>query len=100
MKNKNQNALDNIGSTYFSMNYVANEKLRLEFEKMYNEYKQTLQELVDRATPKKPNYENINYICCPSCGLDEIELYDYYGNEINLKQCNNCGQALDWSNNE
>lgn len=59
-----------------------------------------LQELVDKATPKKPNIENIHYICCPNCGSDEIELYDYYKDEVKLKHCNKCGQALDWSKDE
>ena len=94
MKNKHQYALDNIGSTYFTMNYVANEKLRLDFEKMYNEYKQTLQELVDKATPKKPIDNSWSYDC-PSCNFKGV-----INLGIGYKFCSNCGQAIDWSNNE
>lgn len=92
--NKHQYALNNIGSTYFSMNYVANEKLRLEFEKMYNEYKQTLQELVDKSTPKK-HLNNSWIIFCPKCKhLPVME------NGKGHNYCPNCGQLLDWSKDE
>ena len=27
-------------------------------------------------------------------------IYDYYKDEVKLKHCNKCGQALDWSEDE
>ena len=61
---------------------------------------ETLQELVDKATPKTPLIENMSYICCPNCLSDEIEYYDYHHNEVKLNYCNRCGQAIDWSEDE
>lgn len=71
----------------------------------------TLQELVEKATPKKPNiemmvddYEENGYIKsflhqkieCPICRTvleDEADCIDLVG----WKHCPTCGQALDWS---
>lgn len=57
-----------------------------------------LQELVERATPKKPDV-NINNGFCPNCnyafGLERTRqamLKPYW-----LSFCPCCGQALDWS---
>lgn len=47
-----------------------------------------LQELIERATPKKLNSIDV-YVKCPNCSNDEIRDIDNY--------CPNCGQALDWS---
>ena len=66
-----------------------------------------LKELVEKATPKKPkeqlidNYckgipgdppnENEPYYFCPSCN-------EWVGDDgFKYKYCQNCGQALDWS---
>ena len=63
-----------------------------------------LKELVEKATPKKPEYKekirkdnyrdgtNIGRFdwWCPNCHLEHIS-----GNDINY--CPTCGQALDWS---
>lgn len=53
-----------------------------------------LQELVDKATPKKakPLYLPLVFTpyCCPCCGAlvrSEIGKFNY---------CHNCGQAIDW----
>ena len=77
---------------------LYNDACGYEYQKSSIKEKELLQELVDRATPKKPNMENLNYICCPNCHSDEIELYDYHGTLVKLKHCNICGQPLDWSN--
>lgn len=51
-----------------------------------------LQQLVDKATPKKP----IDSFC-PICGSYEIEVQVVgYGWE-KQKHCPDCGQAIDWS---
>ena len=51
-----------------------------------------LQELVDKATPKKPTKS-----VCPNC-----DSWDIYSEEFDNKYnfCPNCGQAIDWSENE
>lgn len=70
----------------------------------YKKDTDTIQELVDRATPKKPikldkGYYRINggwkeriTDCCPNCTQ-----------QLRYKRCcddNECRQAIDWSNNE
>lgn len=59
-----------------------------------------VQELVDRATPKKPinktkgdehiQYENCNIVICPHCGK-RLKL------KSKGKYCDKCGGALDWN---
>lgn len=66
-----------------------------------NEYLVVLKELVDKATPKKPNYEADGYDengeliydtwICPNCDKKYEVDYDEYDH------CPNCGQAIDWS---
>jgi hypothetical protein len=60
--------------------------------KVINDYRQTLQELVDKATPKKtiksknPLFDYM--VFCPACNKS-VSFKNYY--------CGSCGQALDWS---
>lgn len=59
-----------------------------------------LQELVEKTTPKKPEYEGDGYYkgeivydtwICPSCGERyEVDYHDY-------EYCPKCGQRIDWS---
>ena len=59
-----------------------------------------LEELVDRATPKKLiKYEElscVNYVC-PIC---ENKYYDSENNRKYIKYCPNCGQCIDWSDKQ
>ena len=94
--NKYQEALSNI--RYY---YAQSQKYK-KLQK-YNAIRQleTLQELVDRDTPKKPKIRAFNeaepWYCadhfierksCPSCGHKLLNKDSY---------CCVCGQALDWS---
>ena len=64
-------------------------------------YVDILQELVDKATPTKPNIYGDGYdeqgeliydmYDCPRCGKSYEIDYEKY------KYCPNCGQAIDWS---
>lgn len=75
----------------------------------------TLSELVELATPKKPAFDktwedeetkdiynedgsiNENICKCPNCHKRSI--YDFeYG--VRFNHCHECGQALDWSDEE
>lgn len=71
---------------------------------------ETLQELVDKATPMKPARKRVchfksysdEYIC-PNCGYHFVTL-NKIDDEVCKKMiinkhkcCNNCGQAIDWS---
>jgi len=88
-KEKYQMALN----TLFMM---ASEHLGFEL----NYEKNLLQELVDKATPKKLHKENKQQEWsggCPNCHSDGI-----WSEEMMLKHkyCKDCGQAIDWSENE
>lgn len=65
----------------------------------FQEAKDSLKELVEKAIPKKPEYEGDGYYkgeivydtwICPSCGERyEVDYHDY-------DYCPRCGQALSW----
>ena len=72
----------------------------------YPEYKiglkwiiRDLQELVDRDKPMKPHQDGIEDWdrSCPNCRTDGI-----WSEEMMYKHnyCSNCGQAIDWSEDE
>lgn len=96
--NKYQEALDRIGRNY----YLSQESGEFEhFENLYLENKKTLQELVDKAAPKKPikkTYEDQSmneeiliktYYVCGCEKFSQVHNIDIF--------CSKCGQALDWS---
>lgn len=62
------------------------------YKNLYSEDFDTLQELVDKATPKRPILNKIWE------DEDAKNIYDEYGriNET-LCVCPNCGQRIDWS---
>ena len=97
-----------------------------EFCEQYDKHLCSIQELVDKATPKKIIYEDIGYdhyknvnvygCICPSCGLHIIEFTDddvstdsddietmfnssmvHHGHQGLNNFCNRCSQAFDWS---
>lgn len=54
---------------------------------------ETLQELVDKATPQKPSIEDDTWYC-PDCEAEyELDYHEY-------EYCPKCGQPLDWSEEE
>ena len=58
-----------------------------------NEFGAILQELVDKATPKKPiRFKDKFYISLPKCPV--CKTIPHTGNQ---KYCDECGQKLDWS---
>lgn len=61
----------------------------------------TLQELVDKATPKKPKpVEMFGHTImrrCPVCNTRPLLDHSLYYKQ---KYCDNCGQALDWSDED
>lgn len=72
----------------------------------------TLKELVDKATPLKPQKECVQYVVdgtyysCPCCGylIDKFcIMQDNNYKKIVIttsRYCSNCGQALDWSDED
>ncbi len=95
---KYQEAKDNI------INTLARHIGYKLYKNLYSEDFDTLQELVDKATPKKPFYEADGYDengeliydtwICPNCNhYYEVDYDDY-------DYCPNCGQRLDWSDKD
>lgn len=96
--NKGQQALNTLREKGYTNHFQP-----ITLEQQYpNEFK-TLQELVDKATPKKVSLIElhhvdliINRIKCPQCSM-----YIYGINHISvINFCNQCGQALDWSDKD
>lgn len=98
---KYQEALDRVKEIYI---YLCDEfNLKKSAVKM-NDDIEVLQELVDKAVPKKPFYEADGYDengeliydtwICPNCNhYYEVDYDDY-------DYCPNCGQAIDWSDED
>lgn len=61
------------------------------------EKKDILQELVDKATPKKPNIDILN-VRCPNCKYELGREFAFFGAAglLGTDHCPNCGQALKW----
>lgn len=108
-----QNALDELEAN--AVQWKANKKWNKENGFFIDDigidemvaYSKLLQELVDKATPKKPYYQ-----CMTSC-LEGANFSRTAIFEISCKNCDNtlahldkmdycpyCGQAIDWSNDE
>ena len=81
--NKYQKALNNVKRVYVESEHYDEEDIRL------------LQELVDKATPKKPKRnvacDKTNFYYCSKCNTDVY---------IGMKYCCECGQALDWNDED
>ena len=59
----------------------------------YKESIEILEEVVERDTPKKIEYNGYEEPCCSVCG--EVQIPNVY--EMNNDFCPYCGQRLDWS---
>lgn len=100
---KYQEAKDNI------VNTLARQIDYKTYKNLYSKDFDTLQELVDKATPKKPiqircepeekwDKEEVFYNC-PNCG--EPLPYDFdYDYQIKNKCCLECQQVLDWGDED
>lgn len=86
--NKYQDSLDNFVK---ALSHFTNFK-------SIHDWKSDLQELVDKATPKKPDV-NINNGYCPNChqafGLERTRQAMIRPRWFSF--CPYCGQAIDWS---
>ena len=94
--NKYQEALTYLRNSVVVTDYKQKERV--------NQCKEVLQELADKASPEKPYYEGDGYDknceiiydtwICPNCNQRYEVDYDDY------KCCPNCGQAIDWSDED
>lgn len=91
--NKYKDALTYLRSSALVTDHKQKERV--------NECTDVLKELVDKETPKKPDYEGdgcdrngeiiYDTWICPNCEKKYEVDYDIYD------RCPNCGQAIDWS---
>lgn len=100
--NKYQEAMNSITSTFL---YEEPEHFRKEHRNENLEYCETLDELIKKATPMKPNEETatsefidnhpitVMIYRCAKCGG---RVHPFDGDLY----CRHCGQALDWGEEE
>ena len=100
--NKYQEALDYLAVSLQVFDETVDDKpYRDELDAKRETARKELQELVDKATPKKPkirafneakSWECVNYLTeREACSLCERKFICKY------KYCPNCGQRIDWS---
>ena len=86
--NKYQEAWDFIKINFYDEEWLESDA--------YSDYKKEsfrlMQELVEKATPKKPIFYDAFSAKCPACGHLYEEGIDDYGADY----CIMCGQRLDW----
>lgn len=93
--NKFQQALDNL---FFRATYKGIFK-----NKRLQRQKDLLQELVDKATPKKVIIDktiNGDDCFCPNCKTSLVDVRNDAYKSFISKHCSWCGQALDWGEDE
>lgn len=72
--------------------------------KLKEQHLKTLQQLIDKATPKRTNKisdDTYEYYFCPRCESQVIENIVYYtewegDTTLHIVYCPSCGQALKW----
>ena len=90
--NKYQEALERLAGINVIHLQGHERQKRVEESDRHNDI-ETMFELVERATPKKPIGTLWSY-CCPNCQSSEV----VNENSGNNNFCGNCGQAIDWNN--
>jgi transcription initiation factor IIE alpha subunit len=91
MENKYQEALD-IACGLLPHEQGVNISEKIKYMNEHGKtYRDTLQELVDRATPMEGVYNESGYphFTCPKCDRE-------LGYDDDIKFCKYCGQALKW----
>lgn len=80
------------------------EKIKFTEEEKYEAYSMAIQAL-EKQIPKKPiRHTAWEDFKCPACGSTEIRPYDTeyreYDKDCKFEYCSDCGQKLDWSDEE
>lgn len=86
----------------------AIKRIRNDYLNNHNPDCDVLEELVKRATSKKPNIDYViddTYCFCPVCGniIIEKRMLNTVSSDLFKKSnsfCSQCGQAIDWSEEE
>lgn len=101
--NKYQEALDGLKENIENITGT-----RIETDEDFYGWIDTLQELVDKETPKKilaKHYEKegekpyIKYVC-PNCRDIQLSRVTEKNHPYENIYCNRCGQAIDWSDED
>ena len=103
--NKYQEAWENIlnrRESLFELNAFTVKQILLEVptQTPMTDEVNLIQELVDRATPKKPIVRANNSVVgfedlCPNCGA---HLLTSFISKADYQNCHKCGQKFDWEN--
>ena len=89
--NKYQEALDYFAVSLQVFDETVDDKpYRDELDSKRETARKELQELVDRATQKKPIQKAAGRNVCPNCMRSTAR-------EVSPRYCSICGQRLDWS---
>ena len=89
--NKYQEALDYLAVSLQVFDETVDDKpYRDELDSKRETARKELQELVDKATPKKPVQKPAGRKICPNCKRSTAR-------EVSPLYCCICGQRLDWS---
>ena len=88
----------------FSISFTLHNRVKpMYLRHVEDKWLDVIQELVDKATPKKPIAEYVvdgRYCVCPECGAlldEECLLKTYKCLREGHQYCHVCGQAIDWS---
>lgn len=65
-------------------------------EDSLKELRRPLQQLVNKAIPKKPYKGDWVYLC-PTCNMPNVYDYEY---DNKFRCCSECGQRLDWGEDD
>nr|DAT74989.1 MAG TPA: ribosome, girodazole, girolline, antibiotic complex, 50S [Caudoviricetes sp.] len=92
--NKYQEALDYLAVSLQVFDETVDDKTyRDELEAKRENARKELQELVDKATPKKPIQKAAGRKVCPNCERSTVR-------EVSPRYCSICGQAIDWGTDD
>ncbi len=96
--NKYQEALDKLVKHSCPERTSCNEcSMKKSCNRIAKDWIDTLQELVDKETSKKPKFnKQLDIVGCPACGFCDM----MWGTFIKSERCPKCGQVMDWSNEE
>ncbi|WP_286154380.1 hypothetical protein [Thomasclavelia cocleata] len=102
IKSKYQKALDNLVNNSCPKKVSCTEcEININCNCIAKEYVDTLQELVDKATPKKPIYKDDLFVSkrhlfCAHCGSRLSNSYNFIDRTM-YPYCPYCGGKQDWS---
>jgi hypothetical protein len=92
-----------------ALNWLSKNMGWIDDSEFPEKYQDIFNELLDKATPKKPFINGPSCRVCSNCDTYVAKIYTQNGvyktgttelYEFEIKFCPDCGQALDWSEDE